>query len=159
MTKPTDRERMRELGRRGGLATAAAKRRRRERDVGIVAWDVLHEDPEPVFRRVYESGNAVAIMDAIRFATEAKTAQLTTRQRELNERENELRQRERDVGEREAALESWPAWVEMTNAEAERIEAEVDELERTRDELRAAIELEAAENDMELVEVGDAPVA
>jgi len=68
MTELNDREQMRERMRELGRASGRARRRRRARDVGIVAWDVLNADPEPVIRPVYESGNAVAIVDMIRFA-------------------------------------------------------------------------------------------
>jgi len=143
---------LREAGRKGGIASGEARRNRRDRDVGIVAWDVLHANPEPVIRRVYESGNAVAIVDMIRFATETKTAQLRTRERELEQRERELTRRASEVSQRESRMESWPEWVAETDAEAARIEAEVQALERQRDELRLEIAREADAHDFELVE-------
>jgi septal ring factor EnvC (AmiA/AmiB activator) len=152
MPRITTTERARELGSAGGRASAIARRKRRERDVGIVAWDVLHANPEPIVKRVYESGNAIAIVDLIRFATTAKDRQLKTRSRELDERERELRERERDVSHQEAAMEDWPTWVADTNAEAARMQAEVAELERQRDALRLEIEREANAHDMEWVQ-------
>ena len=97
MTELNDREQMRERMRELGRASGRARRRRRARDVGIVAWDVLNADPEPVIRPVYESGNAVAIVDMIRFAQEAKSMELKARERDLNERERQMSQREREA--------------------------------------------------------------
>jgi len=121
---------MAELGRRSGEVRRERALVRRTRDAGIIAWDVLHEDPEAVFRRVFAGGNSVAIMDAIRFATEGKAAQLKAREVALEERERELRDMERSRAE-------YAEWEAEAQARYDAVEAELYELERRRDELRA----------------------
>ena len=148
MTNRTDPNHYRELGRLGGLASAAARRKRRDRGWFDSFLESVDAEPAEFAAGLLASGNAMAKVEALKIAQEAKTAQLRAREADLDKREKELAAREREVA-------TWEPWVQAMRAEHERIEAEVLELERSRDELLAAIEREADAHDFELLEVDE----
>jgi hypothetical protein len=159
VTKHTDPERMRAIGRLGGLATAAARRQRALRSWSDAFLELVEERPDEFAARLFTAGNSLVQLEALKLAQSAKAAQLKRRHRELEEREFAVARRERDA-ELPARFEEWKA---EADAEAARIEQEVAELEESRDALRAAIEAEADAAGYDMVEeeeeAGDAAAA
>jgi hypothetical protein len=145
-----------EAGRKGGLASGEARRKRRDRGWHDAFVELVDAKPDEFAAGLFGAGNAMARVRALELAQTAKDARLRQRQKELDRQDRELRERAREVARREHRMdEEWPTWLEMTERESARIEAEVADLERMRDELRAAIEAEAEAADMELVDVAD----
>ena len=148
---PSDPNRMRELGRRGGLASAAARRKRRDRAWFDTYLESVDAAPAEFAAGLLASGNAMAKVKALELAQTAKRERLRAREAELDKREAEVSKRERTA-------ESTAQWLEVTRREYERVTAEVDELKILRDELRVAIAREADAHDFELREDEDALV-
>jgi chromosome segregation ATPase len=137
---------MRELGRRGGLASAAARRKRRDR-----AWfDDWLDDLEAVAREVRATGNGLARVRMTEIAVEQKRERLAEREAALEERDRRLTQAERELVDMERSREEFEAWEAEAQAKCDARQAELEELERARDELRATIEREADEAGMEV---------
>ena len=148
-------ERMRELGRRGGIASGEARRRRKLRGVGEVALEMIDADPRAFVAGILESGNAYAKVRLLELALARRDAEALAREAQLEERDRRLREAERtlDVEAEGAALTR--EWQEQAERQLERTRDELAELERARDALRDAIEREARAADMELVEVNE----
>jgi hypothetical protein len=149
------RERMAELGRISGERRRERAAQRRARDAGVIVWDVFNADPEGITRSVFASGNAMAKVKLIEYATEAKTAELKRRELAVEERESEVERREFALHLRELSLDDAEELTERTHSELEAVRQEIASLEAVSDELRALVSIGAAAAGYELEEVPD----
>ena len=143
----TDPKRV-EAGRKGGIASGLARRKKRERTWEDALTELLDRAPDEIARRLAASGNSIALIEAIKLAAQRKTARVRARERELDERESKVRVAERDL----AAFDEWERAADQRYAKRQ---AEIAELERRRDDLRAAIDAEAADHGFALVDVDE----
>ena len=94
MNKAPDPQRS-EAGRKGGIASGEARRKRRARRWEDAYLDAVDSDPAGFAAKLLASSNAMVQVKALEIALGARKAALATREEELKQRAQELADRER----------------------------------------------------------------